>query len=190
VGAYKRSKYDAEQAVRELAQTENIVIVNPSTPVGPGDIKPTPTGQMVLDAARGKMPAYVDTGLNVAHVDDVAAGHILALEKGRQGESYILGGEDLMLRELLALVAAQSGRKPPSIRLPVAPLMPLAWAMERIAERTGKTPLMTPDILKMAQKKMFFSSAKAKAELGYTPRPAPRAVEDALLWFRKEGMLA
>ncbi len=190
VGAYKRSKYDAEQAVRELAQTENIVIVNPSTPLGPGDIKPTPTGQMVLDAARGKMPAYVDTGLNVAHVDDVAAGHILALEKGRQGESYILGGEDLMLRELLALVAAQSGRKPPSIRLPVAPLMPLAWAMERIAERTGKTPLMTPDILKMAQKKMFFSSAKAKTELGYTPRPAPRAVEDALLWFRKEGMLA
>ncbi len=190
VGAYKRSKYDAEQAVRALAQTQDIVIVNPSTPVGPGDIKPTPTGQMVLDAARGKMPAYVDTGLNVAHVDDVAAGHLLALEKGSQGESYILGGEDLMLRELLALVAAQSGRKPPSIRLPVAPLMPLAWAMERIAERTGKTPLMTPDILKMARKKMFFSPQKAKTELGYAPRPAARAVEDALTWFRKEGMLA
>ncbi|MDE1907010.1 MAG: NAD-dependent epimerase/dehydratase family protein [Rhodospirillales bacterium] len=190
VGAYKRSKYDAEQTVRELARTQDIVIVNPSTPVGPGDIKPTPTGQMVLDAARGKMPAYVDTGLNVAHVDDVAAGHLLALEKGRQGESYILGGEDLMLRELLALVAAQSGRKPPSIRLPVAPLMPLAWAMERIAERTGKTPLMTPDILKMARKKMFFSPQKAMTELGYAPRPAARAVEDALVWFRKEGMLA
>ena len=190
VGAYKQSKYDAEQAVRMLAQTQDIMIVNPSTPVGPGDIKPTPTGQMVLDAARGKMPAYVDTGLNIAHVDDVAAGHLLALEKGRQGESYILGGEDLMLRDLLALVAAQSGRKPPSIRLPVAPLMPLAWVMERIAERTGKTPLMTPDILHMAKKKMFFSAQKAKNELGYTPRPAARAVEDALTWFRKEGMLA
>ncbi|MDE1896636.1 MAG: NAD-dependent epimerase/dehydratase family protein [Rhodospirillales bacterium] len=190
VGVYKRSKYDAEQTVRELARTQDIVIVNPSTPVGPGDIKPTPTGQMVLDAARGKMPAYVDTGLNVAHVDDVANGHILALEKGRQGESYILGGEDLMLRELLALVAAQSGRKPPSIRLPVAPLMPLAWVMERIAERTGKTPLMTPDILHMAKKKMFFSPQKAMTELGYASRPAARAVEDALVWFRKEGMLA
>ena len=190
VGAYKQSKYDAEQAVRALAQTQNIVIVNPSTPIGPGDIKPTPTGQMVLDAARGKMPAYVDTGLNVAHVDDVAAGHLLALEKGRQGESYILGGEDLMLRELLGLVAAQSGRKPPNIRLPVAPLMPIAWVMERLAERTGKTPLMTPDILRMARKKMFFSPQKAKNELGYAPRPAARAVEDALIWFRKEGMLA
>ena len=190
VGAYKQSKYDAEQGVRELAQAQNIVIVNPSTPVGPGDIKPTPTGQMVLDAARGKMPAYVDTGLNLVHVDDVAAGHLLALETGRRGESYILGGEDLMLRDLLALVAAHSGRKAPRLRLPVAPLMPLAWVMERIAERTGKTPLMTPDILHMAQKKMFFSWQKAKAELGYAPRPAARAVEDALIWFRKEGMLA
>lgn len=190
VGAYKRSKYDAEQKVRALAQEQDIVIVNPSTPVGPGDVKPTPTGQMVLDAARGKMPAYVDTGLNVVHVDDVAAGHLLALEKGRRGEAYILGGEDLMLRDLLALVAAQSGRKAPNIRLPVGPLMPIAWVMERIAERTGKTPLMTPDILQMAKKKMFFSSRKAKEELGYAPRPAARAVEDALTWFRKEGMLA
>ncbi|MGE4480993.1 hopanoid-associated sugar epimerase [Acidocella sp.] len=190
VGAYKRSKYDAEQAVRGLARTQNIVIVNPSTPIGPGDIKPTPTGQMVLDAARGKMPAYVDTGLNVAHVDDVAAGHLLALAKGRQGEAYILGGEDLMLRELLALVAAQSGRKAPTLRLPVGPLMPIAWAMERIAGRTGKTPLMTPDILRMARKKMFFSSRKAQEELAYAPRPATRAVADALTWFRKEGRLA
>ena len=190
VGAYKRSKYDAEQAVRTQAQTQDIVIVNPSTPVGPRDIKPTPTGQMVLDAARGKMPAYVDTGLNVAHVDDVATGHLLALEKGRQGENYILGGENLMLRDLLALVAAQSRRKPPAIRLPVAPLMPLAWVMERIAERTGRTPLMTPDILRMARKIMFFSSQKAEDELGYAPRPAAQAIEDALTWFRKEGIIA
>lgn len=190
IGAYKKSKYDAEQQVRALAAEQDIVIVNPSTPVGPGDIKPTPTGQMILDAARGKMPAYVDTGLNIVHVDDVATGHLRALEKGRSGESYILGGEDLMLRELLALVAQQSGRKAPSLRLPIAPLMPLAWIMERIAEQTGKTPLMTPDILKMAKKRMFFSSQKARDELGYTARPAIEAVADALAWFRKEGRLA
>lgn len=190
IGAYKQSKYDAEQQVRALSATQDIVIVNPSTPVGPGDVKPTPTGRMILDAARGKMPAYVDTGLNIVHVDDVAAGHLLALEKGQSGEAYILGGEDLMLRDLLFLVATQAERKPPTLRLPVAPLMPLAWVMERIAERTGKTPLMTPDILKMAKKKMFFSSQKAKDQLGYTARPAAQAVADALAWFRKKGMLA
>jgi dihydroflavonol-4-reductase len=176
--------------VRALAAEQDIVIVNPAAPVGPGDIKPTPTGQMILDAARGRMPAYVDTGLNVVHVDDVAAGHFLALAKGRRGESYILGSENLMLRDLLALVAAQSGRRPPRLRLPVAGLMPIAWAMERIAERTGKPPLMTPDVLNMARKKMFYSSAKAEAELGYAPRPALAAVADALTWFRKEGRLA
>lgn len=190
VGAYKKSKYDAEQQVRKLASTQNIVIVNPSTPIGPRDIKPTPTGQMVLDAARGKMPAYVNTGLNVVHVDDVANGHLLALEKGRPGEAYILGGEDLMLRDLLGLVAQQTGRSPPSLRLPITPLFPLAWVMERVAERTGTPPLMTPDILRMAKKLMFFSSQKAKEELGYSARPAAQAVADALTWFRKEGMLA
>ena len=189
-GAYKKSKYDAEQAVRALAAAgQDIVIVNPAAPVGPGDVKPTPTGQMILDAARGKMPAYVDTGLNVVHVDDVAAGHLLALERGVAGEAYILGSENLMLRELLALIAAQAGRKPPALRLPIAPLMPLAWAMERVANVTGKPPLMTPDILTMARKKMFFSSAKAQAELGYAPRPAAEAVAGALAWFRAEGYL-
>ncbi|HVE21296.1 MAG TPA: hopanoid-associated sugar epimerase [Acidocella sp.] len=190
VGAYKKSKYDAEQAVRALAAAgQNIVIVNPTAPVGPGDVKPTPTGQMILDAARGNMPAYVDTGLNVAHVDDVAAGHLLALEKGVAGEAYILGSENLMLRELLALIAAQAGRKPPAWRLPIGPLMPLAWAMEHVANVTGKPPLMTPDILAMARKKMFFSSAKAQRELGYAPRPAASAVAAALAWFRTEGYL-
>jgi dihydroflavonol-4-reductase len=189
-GAYKRSKYDAEQQIRALAAAgQNIVIVNPSTPVGPGDVKPTPTGKMILDAACGKMPAYVDTGLNVVHVDDVATGHLLALERGVSGESYILGAENLMLRDLLAMIAAQTNRKPPSIRLPITPLMPLAWLFERIAARTGKTPLMTPDILTMARKKMFFSSAKAVATLGYAPRPATVAVADALSWFRTAGLL-
>ncbi len=176
--------------MRALAAAgQNIVIVNPTAPVGPGDVKPTPTGQMILDAARGKMPAYVDTGLNVVHVDDVAAGHLLALEKGVAGEAYILGSENLMLRELLALVAAAAGGKPPALRLPITPLMPLAWAMERIANLTGKPPLMTPDILTMARKKMFFSSAKAQRELGYAPRPAAEAVAGALGWFRAEGYL-
>jgi len=190
IGAYKRSKYDAEQAVRALAAAgQNIVIVNPSTPVGPGDIKPTPTGRMVLDAARGRMPAYVNTGLNVVHVDDVADGHVAALAKGRAGEAYILGSENLMLRDLLVMIAAQARRRPAKVRLPIAPLMPLGWAMERVAALTGATPLMTPEILKMARKKMFFSSAKAIAELGYAPRPARVAVEDALDWFATRGML-
>ncbi len=190
LGAYKQSKYDAEQAVRALAAAgQDIVIVNPSTPIGPGDVKPTPTGQMVLDAANGRMPAYVDTGLNVVHVDDVAQGHLLALEKGRSGEAYILGGENLMLRELLSLIAAQANRKPPTLRLPITPLMPLAWVMEQIANITGKTPLMTPEILAMARKKMFFTAARAQAELGYRPRPAAAAVADALTWFRAQGML-
>lgn len=190
IGAYKRSKYDAEQAVRALAAAgQDIVIVNPSTPLGPGDVKPTPTGKMVLDAARGRMPAYVNTGLNVVHVDDVADGHVAALAHGRRGEAYILGSENLMLRDLLAMIAAQSRRKPPILRLPVAPLMPLAWVMERVAGLTGKTPLMTPDVLRMARKKMFFSSAKAVFELGYAPRPARVAVADALDWFATRGML-
>jgi dihydroflavonol-4-reductase len=190
IGAYKRSKYDAEREVRALAMYgQDIVIVNPSTPVGPGDVKPTPTGKMVLDAANGRMPAYVNTGLNIVHVDDVAAGHVLALEKGRAGEAYILGGEDLMLRDFLRVIARHARRRAPKLRLPITPLMPLAAALEQLAARTGKPPLMTRDILKMARKKMFFSSAKAMTELGYAPRPATEAVADALDWFGTQGML-
>ena len=190
VGAYKQSKYDAEQAVRTLAEDgQDIVIVNPSTPVGPGDVKPTPTGQMILDAALGKMPAYVDTGLNLVHVDDVAQGHLLALQKGISGQAYILGAENMMLGDIFRMVAMQAGRRPPFVRRPVAPLVPLAWAMEQVAARTGKTPLMTRDVLKMARKKMFFSSARARRELGYAPRPAALAIRDALAWFRTQGLL-
>lgn len=189
IGAYKRSKYDAEQAVRALARDQDIVIVNPSTPVGPGDVKPTPTGQMVLDAANGKMPAFVDTGLNIVHVDDVAEGHILALEQGRTGEAYILGGENLMLGAFFGAVARQAGRRAPTVKLPIAPLMPLAWVMERVAGVTGKTPRMTTEMLKMAHKKMFFDSGKAMRELGYAPRPAEAAIADALAFFRAEGLI-
>jgi dihydroflavonol-4-reductase len=191
VGAYKRSKYEAEQAVLAMLRDHGLPagIVNPAAPVGPRDIKPTPTGRMIRDAANGRIPAYVDTGLNVVHVDDVAEGHALALERGRIGERYILGGENLPLRDLLALVAEVAGRQPPRIALPIAPLVPIAAAMELLARYTRIEPLVTRDHLKMARKRMFFTSAKAEAELGYRPRPVRRAVEDAVAWFRANGMV-
>jgi len=192
VGIYKKSKFRAERAVMELVRGQKLpaVIVNPSTPVGPRDIKPTPTGKMILDAAAGRMPAYVDTGLNVVHVDDVAEGHMLALERGRIGEIYILGGENLTLRALLGMVAKATGRRPPALRLPTAALWPVALVCEALARATGIEPLVTRDHLRMARKKMFFSSEKARAELGYAPRPAREAVRDAVAWFRATGRLA
>ena len=192
VGAYKRSKYLAEQAVRDLVRERAtpVVIVNPSTPVGPRDIKPTPTGKMVLDAAAGRMPAYVDTGLNIVHVDDVAAGHVLALERGRIGEAYILGGHDLGMPELLAMVDDVMNRPTPRrARLPRALLWPVALGMEGAARAFGIEPLVTREMLAMAKKRMFFSPAKAMAELGYAPRPARQAVADAVAWFRGAGWL-
>lgn len=190
IGPYKRSKYLAEQVVREAAATGlPVVIVNPSSPVGPGDIKPTPTGRIVLDAASGRIPAYVDTGLNIVHVEDVAAGHLAAAECGRIGERYILGGENLSLGRLLAMIAEVAGRRPPRLKLPIAPLFPLALCAEAFARLSGRTPAMTRDTLVMARKKMFFSSAKAQAEFGYRARPAREAIVDALAWFRSEGML-
>ncbi|MDA8050626.1 MAG: NAD-dependent epimerase/dehydratase family protein [Rhodospirillales bacterium] len=190
IGPYKRSKYLAEQAVREEARAGlPVVIVNPASPVGPGDIKPTPTGRMVLDAARGRLPAYVDTGLNVVHVEDVAAGHLAAAERGRIGESYILGGENLSLGALLTLIAEMAGRRPPRLRLPITPLIPLALVAEGLAKVTGRAPALTRQTLAMARKKMFFSSAKAEAELGYVARPVGQAIAEALAWFRAEGML-
>jgi dihydroflavonol-4-reductase len=190
VSTYKRSKYEAEQAALELArQGAPVVIVNPAAPVGPRDIKPTPTGRMIQDAAAGRTPAYVDTGLNIVHVDDVADGHMLALERGRVGERYILGGENLTLRDLLTLIAQVVGHRPPAIRLPLPALWPVALAMEAVGRVSRFEPRVTRDTLRMARKKMFFSSAKAMGELGYAPRPAARAVEDAVAWLRAEGRL-
>lgn len=191
VGIYKRSKYLAEQALRDAMAGEKlpVVIVNPAAPVGPRDIKPTPTGKMIRDAAAGKVPAFIDTGINIVHVDDVAEGHALALERGRIGERYILGGENMLLKDVLALVASVVGRRPPSIQLPEAIVWPAAAAMEWFAQLTGVPPMMTRDHLKMARKKMFYSSAKATAELGYQPRPVRVAVEDAVAWFKSHGML-
>jgi dihydroflavonol-4-reductase len=190
VSTYKRSKYEAEQAVLDLAsQGASVVIVNPAAPVGPRDIKPTPTGRMIWDAAAGRTPAYVDTGLNIVHVDDVAEGHVLALERGRLGERYILGGENLTLRALLTLIAGVAGGRPPMVRLPLPALWPVALAMEALGQVSNFEPRLTRDTLLMARKKMFFSSAKAMRELGYNPRPARQAIEDAVAWLRAESRL-
>lgn len=191
VGIYKRSKYLGEKAVLDLVKSEGlpIVIVNPAAPVGPRDIKPTPTGKMILDAASGKMPVYIDTGLNIVHVDDVATGHVLALEHGRIGERYVLGGENMLLKDILVLVADVVKGRPPIARLPEAVVWPIAAVMEKLAPLLGFTPMMTRDHLKMARKKMFYSSEKALAELGYRPRPARQAVEDAVAWFKANGKL-
>jgi len=191
VGAYKRSKVMAEDLVRRAIADRGLpaVIVHPSTPIGPGDVKPTPTGRILVEAANGKMPAFVDSGLNLVHVDDVARGHLLALEHGRIGEGYILGGQDVTLAEMLAAIARQVGRKPPTIRVPRLPLMPLAWANERLAALLGYQPFLTLDGLRMAGHHMFYSSAKAARELGYSARPYEAAIADAIGWFRETGMI-
>jgi dihydroflavonol-4-reductase len=190
IGHYKRSKYLAEEVVREAARDGlSVVIVSPSTPVGPGDLKPTPTGQLVLDAAAGRMPAYVDTGLNIVHVDDVANGHLLAYERGKAGERYILGGQDMSLREILATIANLVGGIPPRVRLPYGVVLPMAYLAEGFAKLTGRPGRITLEGVRMSRKLMYFSSAKAVRELGYTSRPPAQAFEDAIRWFRDNGLL-
>lgn len=191
VGPYKRSKFLAEEEVRRLARERRlpVVIVNPSTPAGPGDRKPTPTGRMIVDAASGRMPAFVDTGLNIVHVDDVARGHLLAYERGEVGERYILGGEDLSLALILAKIAQLVGRRPPRIRLPHGAVMPLAHLAEAWCRRFGGEPFATCDGVRMARKWMYFSSAKARRVLGYEPGPADRALADAVTDFRRSGLV-
>lgn len=192
IGAYKRSKLMAEREVERLVREEGLpaVIVAPSTPIGPRDIKPTPTGRIIVEAATGRMPAFVDTGLNLVHVDDVANGHLLALDKGKIGENYILGGTDVALQTMLGDIAFLSGRKAPTIKIPRAPLFPLAWAAEAVARVTGKEPFLTADALRMSRYRMFFSSEKARRDLGYTARPYREGLKDALSWFRENGYLA
>ncbi len=189
IGPYKHSKFLAEKLVRELCLEKGLpaVIVNPSAPLGPRDLKPTPTGRIVVEAANRRIPAYVDTGLNMVHVDDVAEGHLLAFEKGVAGERYILGGDNLELSALLKLIAEEAGFRPPAMRLPAKALFPLAYAMEALAFVTGREPMLTSGSLRMAQKKMYFSSAKAERELGYTHRPVREAVADAYKWFLTYG---
>lgn len=189
IGSYKRSKFLAEQAVRSAIDSSQLpaVIVYPTAPVGPHDVKPTPTGQTLVDAGAGRMPAYVNTGLNIAHVDDVAEGHVLALERGEIGEGYILGNEDMTLREILQIAAEFTGRKPPSICLPHKLVVPVAMVAETFARISGRPARITRDALRMAKKMMYFSSEKARRELGYAPRPAREAIHDAIDWFRENG---
>jgi dihydroflavonol-4-reductase len=187
IGPYKRSKFQAEALVREFAASNGlpVVIVNPSTPIGPRDIKPTPTGRMIADAVAGRMPAYVDTGLNIVHVDDVALGHLLAFERGIVGERYILGGENLTLEAILREIARLTGRRPPRLRLPHNLVLPIAYLAEGWARlRPARDPLLTVDGVLLAKKRMFFSCEKARRELSYQPRPAVEAIRSAVAWFQ------
>jgi dihydroflavonol-4-reductase len=190
-GAYKRSKVVAERLVETMVTDRGLpaVIVNPSTPIGPRDVHPTPTGRIIVEAANGRMPAFVDSGLNLVHVDDVATGHLLALGRGRIGERYILGGQDATLKEMLAAIAAIVGRRTPTVTIPRAPLMPFAWINEQLAMLTGREPFLTRDALRMSRHHMFYSSAKANRELGYQARPYREALVDAVTWFRAAGMI-
>jgi dihydroflavonol-4-reductase len=191
VGAYKKSKVLAERLVEELVATQKLpaVIVNPSTPIGPRDVKPTPTGRIIVEAACGRMPGFVETGLNLVHVDDVAAGHLAALRVGRIGERYILGGENVRLGQMLADIAEMVHRRPPRLRIPISALYPIALGAEWLARLTGRAPFATRDGLRMARHYMFFNDAKARRELGYTSRPYREAIADAIAWFKQAGYL-
>ena len=188
-GHYKRSKYIAEQTVKVLINQHQlpVVIVNPSAPIGPRDIRPTPTGRIVLDTLHDKMPAYINTGLNIWHVDDIAHGHLLACEKGKTGERYILGGDNMTLLEVLDTLDEIIGQRKKRFSLPVNLMLPVAWCMEKIAMVTHKEPRATQDSIRMAKKMMFFSSEKASRELGYQYRPARLALEDAVNWYQNNG---
>ena len=191
VGAYKYSKVVAERLVETMVAEQKLaaIIVNPSTPIGPGDVRPTPTGRIIVEAAAGHMPAYVDTGLNLVHVDDVAAGHLAALQSGRIGERYILGGQDVLLGDMLREIARQIGRVPPRLRLPRWLIFPIAYGAEAVARFTGREPFVTTTGLRLAKDRMFFTSAKAERELGYRARPYSEAIADAIAWFRQHGFL-
>jgi len=188
-GHYKRSKFIAEQTVKQLVDDQQlpIVIVNPSTPIGPRDVRPTPTGRIVVDTLLGRMPAYVNTGLNVAHVDDIAYGHLLALKKGEIGERYILGGDNLTLLEILEIIDAINNKQVKRVSLPIPLMLPIAWIMEKISTVTNKEPRATIDSIRMASKLMFFSSEKAESKLDYLHRPATDALNDAVMWFKVNG---
>jgi dihydroflavonol-4-reductase len=187
-GHYKRSKYLAEQEVLKLAKAGlPVVIVNPSAPVGAADVKPTPTGQIVVDFMKGRMPAYIETGLNIVDVDDVAAGHLLAMERGRTGERYILGGKNLMLREVLEILSRLSGVKAPTIKLPRLAILPLAYLNLWVANMTGQPPRIPLEGVKMAKYKMHYDCSKAIRELGIPQTPPEVALEKAVRWFRDHG---
>jgi dihydroflavonol-4-reductase len=176
--AYKRSKIESER----LALAANAVVVNPTTPVGPGDRRPTPTGKMIRDVASGRARAYVrSTGLNIVAVEDLARGHALAHELGRPGERYLLGGEDMPLRDVFAVVARAAGREPPRVAVPFPVVLGASWAADRSLALFGREPeLLVLDSVRLARVPAYFSSAKAQSELGYSWRPARQALEEAV----------
>ena len=189
VGAYKKSKVIAERMVEDMAKNAGlpVVIVNPSTPIGPRDVKPTPTGRIIVEAARGRMPGFVDTGLNLVHVDDVAAGHLAALRRGNIGECYILGGENVYFRIMLAEIARVIGHRPPRLRIPISAVYPFALGAELWSHVNGREPFVTREGLRMARQHMFFQDAKARRELAYRSRPYQEGIADAIAWFRGAG---
>jgi dihydroflavonol-4-reductase len=187
-GHYKRSKWLAEQAALEKARSGlPVVIVNPTAPIGDHDWKPTPTGKIIVDFLTGKMPAFVDTGLNLVDVRDAALGHLLAAEKGRAGERYILGCENLTLEQILGRLAALSGKRAPSTKIPYALAYAAGVATTTWANMSGRPPAAPLEAVKMARKKMFASHVKASRELGFTPGPVDDALERAIHWFRANG---
>jgi dihydroflavonol-4-reductase len=191
IGHYKRSKFLAEQVALDAAKSGSpVIIVNPTAPVGPGDWKPTPTGRIILDFLKGKMPAYVDTGLNVAPVEDVAAGHLLAAAKGRIGERYILGGRNMTLKQILDALAAIAGRSAPRIRLPHAVALMVGYADEMFSRVLGREPQIPVEGVKMSRHKMFVESDKAQRELGYHPTKVEAALERAVRWYEEHGYIA
>jgi dihydroflavonol-4-reductase len=192
IGPYKKSKVIAERLVEDMVRRYGLpaVIVNPSTPVGPRDVRPTPTGRIIVEAARGRMPGFVDTGLNLVHVDDVAAGHLAALRKGVIGERYILGGENVSLRTMLVDIAHLAGRRQPWLRMPLAAAYPVAVAAELWSRVSGREPFATRDALRMARYHMFFNDAKARRDLAYSARPYREGIADAIAWFQDAGYLA
>ncbi len=191
IGAYKRSKVAAERLVEQMIAEHDLpaTIVNPSTPIGPRDVRPTPTGRIIVEAAAGRIPCFVDTGLNLVHVDDVAEGHLAAFHKGRIGERYILGGQNVLFSDMLSDIAGLVGRKAPRWRFPRAAIMPVAYMAEAMARVTGVEPFVTRDGLRMAKYRMFFNAAKAERELGFRARPYREGLADAIEWFQTSGHL-
>jgi dihydroflavonol-4-reductase len=188
IGHYKRSKFMAEEETRKAAASGvPVVIVNPTTPVGPGDWKPTPTGKIIVDFLSGKMPAYVDTGLNLAPVEDVAAGHLLAAERGRIGERYILGGRNMTLKEILDVLSAITGRPAPRVKLPHVVALAAGYADELFSKLIGRDPQIPVEGVKMSRHRMFVASDKAERELGYRPGSVEAALERAVRWYENAG---
>ena len=188
IGDYKKSKYLAEQVALEYARELPIVIVNPSYPVGPRDIKPTPSGQTILDFLNRKMPAYIDTGMNIVDVEDVALGHWLAADKGRIGERYILGGENVTMKRMLELLSEITGLPAPKARVPYKPILAMSYlnaAFCRLFPRI--TPRMTPETIRMSSHLMYFDPAKAVRELGFPQTPTKEALTKAATWFQENG---